>query len=752
MNGYDEMEQAIFAVATSLEDPALRQEFLDDLCAVKPSRRQRLRHLLELQAHADAFFQETTPALALSAEYLATAIPSTTADPLSIYPVSGEIAGSWIGRYQLVTPIGEGGSGVVWLAEQHDPVRRRVALKVIRHGMDHDEAIARFRMEQQSLASMDHPNIALVLDAGATDAGKPFFVMEWVRGLPITKYCDEQKLNLDQRIKLFIQVCHAIQHAHQKGVIHRDIKPANVLVCSHDGKPIPKVIDFGIAKATYDVADSFYGTTGNENPCFGTPIYMSPEQAKVTDLDVDTRSDVYSLGVLLYELLVGHPPWNPKEFAALGSIKAREFLLKQIPHPPSARLSQFSTEANQSIAFLRSMRPQQIQRSLRGDLDSIVMKALAKNRSLRYDTANGLAQDLLRFLNHEPVIARVASRSDRLRKWMRRNRVAFIAGTIVISTMIIGLGLTTGFYLKEREARQEQARLRIAAEQAGAIEAKLRNEASIRENISRAAVLLSEGDFHTADAVLRKTPISVVAPSRETADVLRSLGEWNALHSRWAQAAECFARLDQANSVENPTRLINGMDLLTPGPCLIESGNLAAYDEFRERILARFGLHPDPQSIEQTIKATMLLPYSKNMAPALQPLDQILTESLATTIPPNERLIMLASWRSWALHLLKFRLGDDEGAIYWADKTAALDSPNLSRDTMIDAVLAMAHHRRGEHALAAAKLVSAREKINKAFTPNLAVMREPMGQTQGYWWDWMIARILFREAEIFLTH
>lgn len=737
MNYADETEQALFAVAVALEDPAARQAFLDDVCAANPQRLRRLQRLIQLHAQADAFFHGAAPALALSAEGLAAALPPPAVESQPIASGGGERPGCWIGRYQLVKPIGEGGSGVVWLAEQQDPVRRRVALKVIRHGMDHDDAIARFRSERQSLAWMDHPNIARVLDAGATEMGKPFFVMEWVRGLPITRDCDEKRLALHQRIELFIQVCHAIQHAHQKGVIHRDIKPSNVLVASHDGKPMPKVIDFGIAKTTADLGESVPATTGLETPWLGTPVYMSPEQANAGAVDVDTRSDVYSLGILLYELLVGQPPWSAEEFAAHGSARIREILLEQVPDAPSVRFNQFPPHQQAAIAAQRNCRPRQILAMLHGDLDSIIMKALAKDRSCRYDTANGLALDLLRFLNHDPVVARPPCHTDRLRKWVRRNRVTFVAATTVLLTLLVGLILTTSFYVKEREARQEQARLR--------------HEATVREQISRAAVLLSEGNFTAADAALRSTPLSAVTPSRETADVLRSLGEWNALRSRWSHAAECFVRLDQANRVEHPTHLIYGMDLLMPGPCLIESGNSADYDAFRRRILARFGDYPDQQAAEQTVKAALLLPFPEEMTPALQSLDRSLAASFDENPTGNEWQTMLAAWRAWALHLLKFRLGDDAGAIFWAQKSAAFPCPNLSRDTMIDAVLAMAHHRRGEHAAANACLQAARTNIQRAFTPNLAAVREPMGKSQGFWWDWLIARILLREAERLLA-
>jgi serine/threonine protein kinase len=313
-----------------------------------------------------------------------------------------ERVGSVIGPYKLMEQIGEGGFGLVFVAEQHEPVRRKVALKVIKPGMDSAQVIPRFEAERQALALMDHPHIAKVLDAGATDSGRPYFVMELVKGIPITEYCDKNQLAPRERLELFVTVCQAIQHAHQKGIIHRDVKPSNVLVTSHDGKPAAKVIDFGVAKAMHQqlTAHSIYT---NFAQMIGTPLYMSPEQAEMSGLDIDTRSDIYSLGVLLYELLTGTTPLERQRVAQAAYDEIRRLIREEEPPRPSLRLS--SCDSLPSIAARRHTEPAKLSRLVRGDLDWITMKSLEKDRTRRYETANGLARDIQRYLSDEPVEA-----------------------------------------------------------------------------------------------------------------------------------------------------------------------------------------------------------------------------------------------------------------------------------------------------------------------------------------------------------
>lgn len=393
--------------------------------------------------------------------------------------VTGESAdesvGATLGRYKLLEKLGEGGCGVVYVAEQTQPVRRRVALKVIKLGMDTKSVVARFEAERQALAMMDHPNIAKVLDAGTTELGRPYFVMELVRGIRITDYCDQHKLGTREQLDLFIDVCHAIQHAHQKGVIHRDIKPSNILVTLHDGVPIPKVIDFGIAKATEGrLTDATVYTQLHQ--FIGTPAYMSPEQAEMSGLDIDTRSDIYSLGVLLYELLTGTTPFTTKELLDSGLDAMRKTIREKDPVRPSTRLTQLLVAADVRRLNSKS-RICDSHSAIPSDLDWIVMKCLEKDRTRRYETANGLAADLKRHLNNEPVVARPPSAAYRLQKAVGRNKLAFGAAGAVGLAVLAGLGLALAGWRQAKAERDAAITARSEAESARAGEASQRQQA-----------------------------------------------------------------------------------------------------------------------------------------------------------------------------------------------------------------------------------------------------------------------------------
>ncbi len=443
-------EDMLFANALELPFTE-RSAYLATACAGDNSLRKRVEALLAAYDPTDSFLEVPAVAFPQSDNTRTSSSVSNLLDPHAVKP------GTCISHYRLLKKIGEGGMGVVYLAEQEAPVRRQVALKIIKPGLDSAEVVARFEAERQALALMSHENIARVLDAGETNTGRPFFVMEVVNGISITKYCDQETLTPRQRLELFLPVCQAVQHAHQKGIIHRDLKPSNVLIALDDGRPVPKIIDFGVAKATCQRLTERTMFTGL-GQVIGTLEYMSPEQAEGSTLDVDTRSDIYSLGVLLYELLTGMTPLDKKKLhsAALGEML--RMIREDDPAKPSTRISQ-SGDALPSISAQRNTEPAALPKIMRGELDWIVMKCLEKDRSHRYETANGLARDIQRHLNDEPVEACPPSAGYRLRKFLRRYRGPVAAASVIAVLLVAGIvGTTWGMVEalnQKREARQQ---------------------------------------------------------------------------------------------------------------------------------------------------------------------------------------------------------------------------------------------------------------------------------------------------------
>ena len=394
--------------------------------------------------------------------------------------VRSEKEGDIIGPFTLIEQLGEGGFGAVWKAEQSEPFARTVALKIIKAGMDTREVLKRFEAERQALAMMNHENIAKVLDAGATENGRPFFVMEMVDGIPITKYCDQHQRDTRERLWLFRDVCAAVNHAHQKGLIHRDIKPSNVMVTEQDGHPVVKVIDFGIAKATENKLTEETMVT-MQDQLIGTPAYMSPEQVGMDGLDIDTRSDIYSLGVLLYEMLAGGPPFDPKTLLSAGFDEMRRIVREKEPPRPSSRVNiGLDKEATALLSETHGAEPAKLSRQLRGDLDWIVMKAIEKDRGRRYETANAFAADVQRFLTDEPVVAAAPSAGYKFRKFARRNKVAFSVGATIAAVMIVATAFSAWQAVRATEAEK------LATERLSESE-KSRQEAEVARNEAEAA-------------------------------------------------------------------------------------------------------------------------------------------------------------------------------------------------------------------------------------------------------------------------
>ena len=626
-----EREAEIFEAARALP-PGQREAFLNQASTGDAGLLRRIRALLEAAENG--------------ADFLAPIAPKTS----PTLPII-EKPGDRIGRYKLLQQIGEGGCGMVYMAEQQEPLRRTVALKVIKLGMDTRHVIARFEAERQALALMDHPNIAKVHDAGATETGRPYFVMELVRGLKITDYCDEKRLSTAERLELFMQVCHAVQHAHQKGIIHRDLKPSNILVTVNDGVAIPKVIDFGIAKATSGerLTDKTIFTAFEQ--FIGTPAYMSPEQAEISSVDIDTRSDIYSLGILLYELLTSQTPFEARELLRDGLEEMRRTLREKEPPRPSTCLGTLGHNELATAANRRGLDAPRLVNALRGDLDWIVLKCLEKDCARRYQTANALLTDIQRHLSNEPVIARPRSRLYEFQKIIRRHKVGVAAAAAVIVALFFGLTISTWSLAKEKQARRRADReaaksfqtARFLEDMLRGIDPKVvqeRDTTLLRDLLGLTAARVSRdltnqpmveahlentigniyaalGEFQNAEQMARNAlALRRNDPGSQPAELADSL--FDLAHHLWSQGklaeAEKFARegLSLAKSGPGKKDALVAKSLAQLGVIVQDEGKLAeAEGLFRESLAVRKQLlgneHPTVAQAFNTLSGVLTL-------------------------------------------------------------------------------------------------------------------------------------------------
>jgi serine/threonine protein kinase len=723
----DEISSAIMEVALSLDDPAARDLFLDRVFENHPPAKEEMTRLLQATEGAATFFLE---AREQRAKVTATILSETQhgRQPVPRPFIDDDAPPEKLGPYRLVGRLGEGGGGVVYEAEQEQPIRRRVALKIVRMDVENRSALARFDIERQALALMDHPNIAKVFDAGTTPAGKPYFAMELVTGEPITTYCNRHKLDCTARLELFVLVCNAIQHAHQKGIIHRDIKPSNVIVTRQDGAHVPKIIDFGIAKS----AGAGESITAHDQ-FFGTPAYMSPEQVAMTGIDVDTRSDIFSLGVLLYELLTGSTPIDRSAAPDVTFSQIRKSLLTWETLRPSEHLARLAPEKLRPLAEERGTEPSALLGRVKGDLDWIVMMALEKNRMRRYQTANGLAIDIRRFLTYQPITARPPSQVYVLAKFIRRNRLAFGAAVMLVMLLVAGLATTAALYERERKAAIEQLRLKDEAQAARREESRLRRQADARSNVARAAFLLDQGRIDEADALRQEYPLSSIEPSLEAAAVFRSLGDWNAANGRWDQAVQCFRLLRQANRQDSPQKILQGDDLMAISAALLKEDE-EEYRAFRDEVLARYAPAEGSQKAEHLLKVCLIHPADARLLGQLRRDVDTMGDPRQTPCP---------AWSAFSLSLYHLRAGDGPETLRACGLGLASPECKSSCRASLEAVAAMAHAGLGHAALA-------KEALQRA----VALVAECEGrdfergkQIRPYWFDWAIAELMIREAE-----
>ena len=711
-----------------------RAAFLETACMGDAALRAEVEALLEADAESDLETAEADPHATIAAD---------AADSAPVFERRGEM----IGRYKLLEQIGEGGFGTVWAAEQREPVRRRVALKIIKLGMDTKQVIARFEAERQALAMMDHPNIAKVLDAGSTETGRPFFAMELVKGVPILEYCDTEKLDTRARLDLFMKVCHAIQHAHQKGIIHRDIKPSNVLVTLHDGVPVPKVIDFGIAKATnQELTDKTLYTQHRQ--MIGTPAYMSPEQAEMSGLDIDTRSDIYALGVLLYELLTGTTPFDSKSLLEAGFAEMMRIIREDTPHKPSTRLSSLGKTATRTAQLRHAEDPNKLGLILRGDLDWIVMRCLEKDRTRRYDTANGLAADIQRHLHDQPVSAGPPGTGYRLRKFMKRNRAGVAASVVIALAGTIGLaGLGFGLWrtaasnrsllvvnnkLTESNRQLDESLTEIRAQRDRAANAERRTEA-INEYLVQGILAAAKPDELGHDArvvdVLDRARRSIPERLKDDADLRAALYKalaWTydsiGLFQQAAEAAK-DARSSLLEAYDGSIPL-NDERLSVEESVALTQYHLGELDRAEEELTKTIAWTQDPSLdldranvISLSVALAQIREAQRRPEEAVELLEPLIEE--LRTLDPIDRKLTLTALGALVTSLTSINELDRALASARELRTLALEWDGASSESGMFALgkLAVVHRMRGDLNTAAEILVELAEAGEHYFGP-----------------------------------
>jgi eukaryotic-like serine/threonine-protein kinase len=691
MKPISSVEEEIFYRALEILDADNREHYLRQACDSESLRRS-VDALLSLHEKGSRLFQQAAAGFSLDSEVLGKILDDTES--------AEDVLESRIGPYRLVQKIGEGGGGVVYEAEQETPVHRMVALKILKRSMCNRRVLNRFQAERQALELMSHPNIAMVLDAGETTDGRPYFVIELVRGMKITDHCAKHAVSLPTRLKLMQQVCSAIQHAHQKGIIHCDLKPSNILITIVDGVMIPKVIDFGIAKAA---AGDGFEAAHHAHPV-GTPAYMSPEQISGSK-DIDTRSDIYSLGVILYELIAGRPLFAEDATTTTHACDIRGQLLRKKTLTPLRQASR-----NGATTFRWNK-----------DLEWIVMMAIEKYRECRYATVRGLSQDIARYLSNEPVVAHPSSRIYRLRKFVRRNRLASAA----ILGLAIGFTTSTIMYVRAEHAERKQAQLRAEAEE--------------RECVTKAAILLMQDKPAEADAEIQKMAGILTQPSVEATSVFLKLAIWNALQGDWKSASNRLLALSRVNRFDDSDMSDNATrDLVPLPPTLIEAGNVTALEQFESMLTERLGHTKNPIAAEEILKMCLLLPPSDEILKRLEPIAAVAEDSLSNldTEKPN----WLRAWRYMSLGLWYYRTGNYEQSFHALDVALTSRRNTPAMYACCYAVRSMAFRKIGQNDEADEDVAFAKSMIDVKFSLPMAF------DNGGLWHDWLAARILLREA------